>query len=466
MRITMENCGNIEVGDLQLKPGMVNIKYGLPDTGKSVLARAIQAFIQDDPGEKKTLEVSETEPELFGYESLTSVACFDARFVARFVWRRTEREEEEYELSAAPEVPAGENGPRRILRPFPCNVIVLARAALPEINQALEHLRCDLRLAVEEGDGIDTPYLRVLLKKAEETDEGWWLYGSDENGEINKSLVLLIAFMVFRHYAVRREPSLILIDELDAEYSKNLLYIMMLAVFCWENGLWERTTLWLTRHRYIIADCMYHMSDIIKKEPYVTCMTNDAGELTETVLLPEDIDFGEALAKRHIAAPVDSFYRLLFLRRSLGYRYLLTPGGMMLDSLFRGLPQAEYYVRGTGIRRPMREEEAAEAEVEIQQFIPDFHYGEELARRTDMETMAGVYDGARSRYEKMMLYQAVFREEVTEPVVEAYLQDEFSNEEERMLRADPVKAEVVPYAITERCDAAVERVRKKAKNRK
>lgn len=81
MRITMENCGNIEICDLQIKPGLINVKYGRPGCGKSVLARAIRAFIQDDPGEKEALGAgSEMEPELFGYESLSSVACFDERF--------------------------------------------------------------------------------------------------------------------------------------------------------------------------------------------------------------------------------------------------------------------------------------------------------------------------------------------------------------------------------------------------
>lgn len=35
----------------------------------------------------------------------------------------------------------------------------------------------------------------------------------------------------------------------------------------------------------------------------------------------------------------------------------MTPGGMMLDSLFRGLTLPEYDVGRTGIRRPMKEEE-------------------------------------------------------------------------------------------------------------
>lgn len=462
MRITMENCGNIEIGDLQIKPGLINIKYGRPGCGKSVLARAIRAFIQDDPGGKEALGAgSEMEPELFGYESLSSVACFDERFTGRFDWRRSKREGVAFELTVRPEpVPEPGKRPRRIIKPLPCNINILAKEAKDAVNEALAYLHYDVRLVVEEGDGELTPLYSVVLVEAEDADKIWIQPAYEEDGSISKDLELVIAFMVFRRYAVKMDPSLILIDEPVREYSKNVVYIIMKAMFFWENGFREKTVLFLTGQRYMIADCMYYLKDDFKEAPYVCYMTNEGGELTEMPVLPEDVNTADALAEMYVSAPVDVFYRLLFLQRSLGNLSVLTPGGMMLDSLFRGQTLPEYDVGRTGIRRPMKEEEYQAAQREIQEYVPEFSYEKELSRWRDVKTMAKVYRSGRSRYEKMLLYLAMFRDKEQNPKVVRYLIGEFLLEEERMLRVDPVKFNVIPPELMKLCDAAVRKLQK------
>ncbi len=463
MRITMENCGNIEIGDLQIKPGLINIKYGRPGCGKSVLARAIRAFIQDDPGEKEALGAgSEMEPELFGYESLSSVACFDERFTGRFDWRRSKREGVAFELTVRPEpIPEQGKRPRRVNKPLPCNITLLSKEAKDAINEALAYLHYDVRLTVEEGDGELTPLYNVVLVKAEDADKIWIQPAYEEDGSISKDLELVIAFMVFRRYAVKMDPSLILIDEPDREYSKNVIYIIMKAMFFWENGFQEKTVLFLTGQRYVIADCMFYLKDDFKETPYVCYMTNEGGELTEIPILPEDVNTAEALAEMHVNAPVDVFYRLLFLQCSLGNLSVLTPGGMMLDSLFRGLTLPEFHVRGAGIRRPMSEEEYRTAQKEIQLYVPEFNYEKELLRWRDVKTMAKIYRSGRSRYEKMILYLAMFRDKEQHPKIVRYLIGEFLREEEMILRVDPVKFDSIPTDIMRLCDAAVRKLQKK-----
>lgn len=66
----------------------------------------------------------------------------------------------------------------------------------------------------------------------------------------------------------------------------------------------------------------------------------------------------------------------------------------------------------------------------------------------------------RSRYEKMLLYLAMFRDKEQNPKVVRYLIGEFLQEEERMLRVDPVKFNVIPPDIMKLCDSAVRKSQK------
>ena len=487
MRITMEHCGNIEIGDLQLRPGIANIKYACPGTGKTVLATALEAFIRDDIGRKEKLqfrtgkedavqksrvveagdngesEAEWTEPELFGYESLQSVACFDERFVNRFVWKPSKRPDVEFELSVKPEVqPPEGKGPRRVYKAMPCNIPVLVKEALEEINYAMKYLDYPFRIAIEEGDGEDSPLNNVVLKMAEPDED----VDAEDLAEMSKELTearrVAIAFMVFRKYAVRMDPALILIDELDVNYPKNELYVMLLAMFFWENGFKSKTTLYLTRNRYIVADCLFYLYPEFEQEPYVTYMTNAYGELTEQQICHEHINSAGVWAASHLTDEIDSFYRLIFLKRSLGYDSPYTLGHAMLKCLFEGQKEPVYYVMGTE-ERPMRVEEYAAAHREIRERIPEFDYKTELKKRRSTEKMCELYEGAGSSYEKLMLYQMLFPKNKRDKMVQAYIWDVLLPEEECAIQIDPVKVNPVPADIIERCDNAMEQLIEKKK---
>ena len=529
MRITMENCGNIEIGDLQLMPNVPNIKFACPGTGKSVLARALRAFIQDDPGEKEALQPwsdgteSDDEenwgPELFGYESLTSVACFDQRFVDRFEWIPSERENIAFVLQPKPEqVRRDGKGPRRIHKPLPCNIRILAREAQEEINKVLEQLRYDVRLAVEEGDGEDSPLNGVVLvklenklkkmaesigkaaepkpagekvqeageenkekqelsyaeqiKKQREEEQAkiTWLREfprpmteilPEADGSINRVVQLIIALMVFRCYAKKMEPSLILIDETELQYPKNILYLMLSVMFCWKDGFKDMTTLYLTRHRYVVADCMYYIREKFLNEPYVTCMMNDAGELTEKQILPENIGLFDELAQAHAKEEIDDVYRLLYLRRGLGHRGKYSLARVMLNGLFAGMTVPEYHNRDMTMTRPMKQDEFAAAEWEIRRLIPEFVYEKALAKLSDREHLAELYFHARSAYEKLMVYQLLIPQDKRESVVQEYIMQVFCEEEDNLIQVDPLVMNTIPDDITERCRCAVEALVKK-----
>ena len=44
MKISIENCNNIDKGEIEIVPNTLNIKYANNGTGKSTIAKAIHAF--------------------------------------------------------------------------------------------------------------------------------------------------------------------------------------------------------------------------------------------------------------------------------------------------------------------------------------------------------------------------------------------------------------------------------------
>ena len=55
MTINIKNCNNIDSAEVELSPSRLNIKYALNGTGKSTIARAIAAFVNNDEEEKRLL---------------------------------------------------------------------------------------------------------------------------------------------------------------------------------------------------------------------------------------------------------------------------------------------------------------------------------------------------------------------------------------------------------------------------
>ena len=93
MTITIKNCNNIDSAEVELTPSCLNIKYALNGTGKSSIARAIAAFVNNDEEEKKLLlpfKYKEApdghELSVLGIEGIDSVKTFNESYVERFVF--------------------------------------------------------------------------------------------------------------------------------------------------------------------------------------------------------------------------------------------------------------------------------------------------------------------------------------------------------------------------------------------
>ena len=93
MTITIKNCNNIDSAEVELTPSCLNIKYALNGTGKSSIARAIAAFVNNDEEEKKLLlpfkykdAPDGHELSVQGIEGIDSVKIFNESYLERFVF--------------------------------------------------------------------------------------------------------------------------------------------------------------------------------------------------------------------------------------------------------------------------------------------------------------------------------------------------------------------------------------------
>lgn len=105
MRINIKNCNNIDIGSFDIIENSLNIKYAINGTGKSTIAKAIDAFVNDDENKKKSLlpfkyygkdggEVS----ELTGFDSIKKIAVFNEKYIEDYVFQQTDLLKNSFEI--------------------------------------------------------------------------------------------------------------------------------------------------------------------------------------------------------------------------------------------------------------------------------------------------------------------------------------------------------------------------------
>lgn len=55
LKLTINNCNNIENGEFDITEGRLNIKYAINGTGKSTISKSIEAFVENDDEKKHAL---------------------------------------------------------------------------------------------------------------------------------------------------------------------------------------------------------------------------------------------------------------------------------------------------------------------------------------------------------------------------------------------------------------------------
>ena len=97
MRIQIENCNVIDSGSIDIEPHKLNIKYAIYGTGKSTIAKAIQAKVTgNEDGLKQLLpfqyegNADEHQPSISGLEDFHSIQIFNEDYVNQYVYQPDE----------------------------------------------------------------------------------------------------------------------------------------------------------------------------------------------------------------------------------------------------------------------------------------------------------------------------------------------------------------------------------------
>ena len=105
MEIKIKHCNNIEEGNIEIIENTLNIKYGINGTGKSSIAKSIQAQVDDDDDLWKSLipfkhvnSGSTEKPSIEGVDSVSKIAIFNENYTNQYVFNKSELVENSFEI--------------------------------------------------------------------------------------------------------------------------------------------------------------------------------------------------------------------------------------------------------------------------------------------------------------------------------------------------------------------------------
>jgi ABC-type dipeptide/oligopeptide/nickel transport system ATPase subunit len=105
VNIELEKCNNIESGKITIVDGALNIKYAINGTGKSTVAKAIEAFVHNDDAKIKELvpfkfrnDVENNLPSLKGIENINTIAVFNEEYINQYIFQENELIKDSFEI--------------------------------------------------------------------------------------------------------------------------------------------------------------------------------------------------------------------------------------------------------------------------------------------------------------------------------------------------------------------------------
>lgn len=102
--VQIKNCNSIEIAEISIFKGTLNIKYGPNGLGKSSIAKAILASVAADGSLQKLKPFKyrvfdgQNEPSVTGVQNINSVLVFDDSYVSQFVFQRDEVIKNSFEI--------------------------------------------------------------------------------------------------------------------------------------------------------------------------------------------------------------------------------------------------------------------------------------------------------------------------------------------------------------------------------
>jgi len=105
MHIEIKNCNNIDSGEINIIDGALNIKYANNGTGKSTIAKAIDAFVHDDSAKIKELtpfkhraDMENNSPLVKGIDSIEKIVVFNEEYINQYIFQENELIKNSFEI--------------------------------------------------------------------------------------------------------------------------------------------------------------------------------------------------------------------------------------------------------------------------------------------------------------------------------------------------------------------------------
>lgn len=96
MKFEINNCNNIDSGEIDVEPSKLNIKFGINGTGKSTITKAIKYSVESldklvelTPFKLREIE-TELEPTVIKPDEITSVFIFNEEYLNQFLYKEDE----------------------------------------------------------------------------------------------------------------------------------------------------------------------------------------------------------------------------------------------------------------------------------------------------------------------------------------------------------------------------------------
>ena len=105
MQIAIQNCNNIEQGEVSVEKGALNIKYAINGTGKSTIAAAVSAALNNNDNALAELtpfqhlaDAENHKPSIIGIDELSTVMTFNEEYVSQYIYQPDELIKDSFEI--------------------------------------------------------------------------------------------------------------------------------------------------------------------------------------------------------------------------------------------------------------------------------------------------------------------------------------------------------------------------------
>lgn len=266
------------------------------------------------------------------------------------------------------------------------------------------------------------------------------------------------ALVLFMYQAVYNQSNFIVLDDPISSFDQNKKFAILDMLFIRNSSLRGKTVLMLTHDLEPVIDAIYNHPHFFEKVPKATFLDNNKGILSEIEISKDDIKSSVKIASDNVRRLENKVSKTIFLRRLIEISEGKNSAWHLLSNLIH---RKENPVIG---EEHMSEQSIKEAVERIQKDIDGFNYKEMLKSIGDNNYLIGLYDSAKSNYEKVQIYRILSNQKNKSHVVSKFINETYHVENDYLFHLDPVKYNTIPNYIIAECDKEINQLRKKRSN--